>query len=191
MPPPAYVALELYLNQTRRSLRQLAAECVQRGVRASVATLKRWSARYDWKGYTAEHDRAALEQNIALTVDFRLQAMQAHFKLIASAKRRYYWILDPSNPNLTPAQRRRATRVTVSDYVRLFKIEAELYKHLKRFAAKRSADPEKPTASYTPQELEAMMRALAEVRHGLPPMRQDRADQRNLQPRTQTKNYAS
>jgi hypothetical protein len=61
--------------------------------------------------------------------------------------------------------------MTVSDYVRVLKMEMELYKHLEWFEAKRAAVPEKPTNSYTTQELNAMMRALAEVRHGLPSVR--------------------
>jgi hypothetical protein len=128
---------------------------------------------------------------MAKTIDSQARAMQAHFKPIDSAKRRYDWLLDPNNPNLTPAQRRRATRISVSDYVRLLKMENELYKRLERFEAKRWADPEKPATSYTPQELDAMMRALAEVRYGLPPTRRDRVIQKNQQPHTQTKSCTS
>jgi hypothetical protein len=79
--------------------------------------------------------------------------------------------LDPNNPNLTPAQRTRATRVTVSDYVKVLRIENELYKRLERFEVMRSAAPETPTTTYTAREIDAMMRALAEVRYGLPPRR--------------------
>jgi hypothetical protein len=175
MPCPAREALTLYLNQdSRRSLRQLAEQCAQHGIRASLPTLKRWSARYHWQQLVAEHDRAAAEQSMARTIDSQARAMQAHLKLIDSAKQRHYWLLDPNNPNLTPAQRRRATRVTISDYVKILKMENELYKRLERFEAMRSAVPETPTRTYTAQELDAMMRALAEVRHGLPPRRLDR-----------------
>lgn len=162
-------ALKLYLNQdSRRSLRRLAEECAERGIKASVPTLKRWSARYGWQQHVAEYDQAVAEQSMAATVDNRVRAMQAHFKLIDSAKRRCDLLLDPNNPNLSPAQRRRATRMTVSDYVRLLKIETELYKHLERFDATRLRDPEKATSSYTDEELHVMIRALAQYRHGLP-----------------------
>jgi hypothetical protein len=163
-------ALKMYLDQEpRRSLRQLAGECANHSIKASLPTLKRWSVRYRWQQLVAEHDRAATEESIAKTIDFQARAVQAHFKLIDSAKRRYDWILDPNNPNLTPAQRRRATRVTVSDYVRLLKIETELYKRPEHFEARRSVDPEEPTGSYTDEELHVMIRALAQHRHGLPP----------------------
>jgi hypothetical protein len=111
---------------------------------------------------------------MAITVDHRVRAMQAHLKLIDSAKHRYDWLLDPNNPNVTPAQRKRAMHMTVSDYVKVLRMEMELYKHLERFEARRSAAPETPTRSYTAQEIDAMMRALAEVRHGLPPRQPDR-----------------
>jgi Zn-dependent oligopeptidase len=118
--------------------------------------------------------------------------MQAHFKLIDSAKRRYTWLLDPNNPNLTPAQRKRAMHPTVSDYVKVLKMEMELYKRLERSETKRAAASERPTNSYTTQELNAMMRALAEVRHGLPPMRRDRPIQKNqTSSYTQTKRPTS
>jgi hypothetical protein len=159
----------LYLGQeSRRSLRQLAEDCAHNGIKASLPTLKRWSARYRWQQRVVEHDRAAAEQSMSQIVDYRIKAMQTHFKLIDSAKQRYYWLLDPNNPNLTPAQRRRATRVTVSDYVKVLKIENELYKRLERFEAMRSVAPETPTRPYTDGELRVMMRALAQYRHGLP-----------------------
>jgi hypothetical protein len=172
MPGPVRDALKLYLDEeARRSLRLLVEKCAEHGIKASLPTLKRWSARYHWQQLVAEHDRAAAEQHMSQIVDYRVKAMQAHFKLIDSAKRRCDLLLDPNNPNLTPAQRRRATRVTVSDYVEILKVENELYKRLERFEAIRSAAPETPTRPYTAQEIDAMMRALAEVRHGLPPRR--------------------
>lgn len=178
MPGPVSEALRLYLNQTsRRSLRQLAEECTLNGIKTSLPTLKRWSVRYGWQQQVAEHDHAVAEQSMAANVDYRLRAMQAQVELIDSAKQRYHWLLDPNNPNLTPAQRRRATRITVSDYVKILKMEDALYKRLERFEAMKAAAPETPTRPYTPQELDAMTRALAEVRYGLPPRRRDRRSQ--------------
>jgi hypothetical protein len=169
MPARVGQAFKLYLAQTcRRSLRRLAKECQARDLNASIATLKRWSVRYGWQRLVAEHDRAAAEKSMAITVDHRVRAMQAHFKLIDSAKQRHYWLIDPNNPNVTPAQRKRATHMTVSDYVRLLKMEDQLYKRLERLEAIRSAAPETPTTSYTDEELHVMIRALAQYRHGLP-----------------------
>jgi hypothetical protein len=137
-------------------------------VKVALPPLKRWSARFAWQRLVAEYDQATVEQSIAKTIDFQARAIQAHFKLIDSAMRRYDFLLDPNNPNVTPAQRRRATRVTVSDYIRLIKMEAELYKRLERRETITSGDPEKPTSSYTDEELHVMIRALARYRHGLP-----------------------
>jgi hypothetical protein len=174
MSDPVRNALKLYLNQdSRRSLRRLAEECKQHDIKTSLPTLKRWSVRYRWQQYIAEHDRAVTEQSITRAIDSQAQAMEAHFKLIHSAKRRYELLLGPNNPNLTPLQRKRAMHMTVSEYVKVLKIEMELYKHLERFEGRRSATPETPTRTYTAQEIDAMMRALAEVRHALPPRRSD------------------
>jgi hypothetical protein len=85
-----------------------------------------------------------------------------------SAKQRYYWLLDPDNPSLTPAQRKRAMHMTVSDWLKVLKMEDQLYKRLERLEAMRSIAPETPTRPYTGGELRVMMRALAQYRHGLP-----------------------
>ncbi len=51
---------------------------------------------------------------MAITLDHQMLVMKTHLRLIGSAKQRYRWLLDPNNSDLTPAQRRHATRVTVS-----------------------------------------------------------------------------
>ena len=107
MPGRVRAALKLYLNQEpRRSLHQLAAECAQHGVKASAPTLKRWSSRYRWQDHVAEHDHVVAEESMAQTVGHHVQAMQVFFKLIDAAKGRYEWLIDPNNPNVTPAQRK-------------------------------------------------------------------------------------
>ena len=190
--PPHRAAFESVSGALPKSRYVAAASGIkQHRIKASLPTLKRWSVQYDWRRSVAEHDRATLEESTAKAIDSQAWVTETHFKLIDLAKRRYDWLLDPNNPNLTPAQRTRVTRVTVCDYVRLLKIENELYKRLERFEATRSSDPDEPAASYTPQELEAMMRALAEVRHGLPRIRQDRAIQRSPKGQTQTKSCTS
>jgi hypothetical protein len=48
-------------------------------------------------------------------------------------------------------------------------METELYKRLERFEARRSGDPERPTNSYTDEELHVMIKGgLARYRYGLP-----------------------
>jgi hypothetical protein len=169
MPGPVRDALRVYLDQTsRRSLRQLAIECAQRSVNVSIATLKRWSTRYRWQQHVAEHDRAVHEQSMAMSVDENARALQIHFELIDSAKQQFYALCDPNNPNVTLAQRKRATKVTIPDYIRFLKAEEVLYKRLEWLESRRSAEPEKFTTTFTDEEVQVMMRALARHRHGLP-----------------------
>jgi hypothetical protein len=170
MPRCVQAALELYLNQdSRRSLKRLAETCSTHGVKASLPTLKRWSARFGWQQRVAEHDRVAVERVISQTVDYQAQAMNAYFTMIDSAKNRYHWLIDPNNPNVTPAQRKRATNMTLSDYLRVLKMEIEAMRLLKTSSAGRAMEPESPTTVYTEEEVRIMTAALAEHRHHLPP----------------------
>jgi hypothetical protein len=166
---PARDALRLYLNQdSRRSLRRLAEECAQKGIKASIATLKRWSTRFGWRRLAAEHDRAAAEESMARTIDYRAQILEDRFKLIDVAKQRYEWLIDPNNPNVTSAQRKRATNVTLSDFLRILTMEIDAVKTLHQLKGTKRAAPEKPRSQYTDDEMQIMMKALAEYRHRLP-----------------------
>lgn len=169
MPAPARDALELYLKQnSRRSLRQLARECARDGIKAALPTLKRWSSRYGWHQKAAEHDRAMTERSMAITINHNVRALRAHFKLLDSAKKRYDGLGDARKPDSTPAGRKRALKITVSDYIRLLKAEDVLYKRLERFERIRSDGPASPAGAYTDEEVQVMMNALARHRHGLP-----------------------
>jgi hypothetical protein len=110
----------------------------------------------------------AAEKSMAAPVDYQVQAAKAYFKLIDSAKQRHYWLIDPDNPNVTPAQRKRATNVTVPDFLRILKLEQDALKLLERLEAKRPTEPETPRSPYTDEEMQIMMRALAEYRYHLP-----------------------
>lgn len=169
MPDAVRNALKLYLNQdSRRSLRRLAEECAERGIKASVPTLKRWSIRYGWQKLATYHDGARPAASMASNLNQSVQAASNDFKLIDLAKSRIYSLIDPANANVLPTQRRRANRPTISDYCKLVKLEMELYQRLERLEAARSAEPASPTATCTDEELQVMMRALARYRHGLP-----------------------
>jgi recombination DNA repair RAD52 pathway protein len=169
MPGPVREAVRVYLaQQSRRSLRRLANDGAQHGIKASIATLKRWSQQYGWQRRVAEHDRAVTEQSMAMTVDQHTRAMQAHFKLLDVAKRRCESLFSDEHTDVTPAKRKRWLQVTTGDYLRILKIEHELYERLEMLQAKRSAEPERPTSTYTDEELDVMLRALTRHRHGLP-----------------------
>jgi hypothetical protein len=166
MPGRVRDAFKLYLNQEpRRSLRRLAEECARNGVKASEPTLKRWSTHFGWQRHVADHDQALAEQAKSITHDQRRRAIDAQLKMLYAALDRYDLLVDPHNPRLTPAQRRRATVPTVRDFLKIIEIEERLWKQLE---AATPAEPERSKQTYTAEELDAMMRALAEVRHGLP-----------------------
>lgn len=163
-------ALNLYLEQdSRRSLRQLAEECVQHGIKASLPTLKRWSTHFGWQRLVAEHDRAAAEESRARSVDYRAQILHDRLKLIDVAKKRHEWLIDPNNPDVTPAQRKRATNMTVSDFLRIIEIEIDTVKLLRELEHSKRPEPAKPRAHYSHEEMSAAVDALIRQRHGLPP----------------------
>jgi hypothetical protein len=149
-------------------LRSLAGECSKIGIKVSVPTLKRWSVRYGWQKLAADHDRATTAASMGSSLNRCVQAASSDFRLIDLAKTRIYSLIDPNGANVSPTQRRRANRPTVSDYCRLVKLETALYERPERLGAARSAEPESPTGTYTDEELRVMMRALAQYRHGLP-----------------------
>lgn len=131
MPRRARQALELYLNQEpRRSLSELAKVCAEGGILVSVPTLKRWSARFSWQRLVIQYDREAERESRAKTADRRIQALTERLLLIDYAKERYDWLIDPEKADLTPAQRRRANNVTLSDFLRILKLEIEAVKSL-------------------------------------------------------------
>ena len=59
--------------------------------------------------------------------------------------------------------------MTLSDYLRVLKMEMEAVKLLKTSSAGRTMEPESPTTAYTDEEVQIMTAALAEYRHHLPP----------------------
>jgi hypothetical protein len=137
-------------------------------VKASIATLKRWSVRYSWQQKVADHDQAVAQQSMTIAINDQLRAVRAHFKLIDSAKKRYQVLADSDKPDATRARRKRVLKMTVSDYIRLLKAEDVLYKRLDRLERIRSHGPVSPTSPYTDEEIEVMLSALARYRHGLP-----------------------
>ena len=131
MPRRVREVLELYLNQEpRRSLTGLARVCQERGIKVSEATLKRWSTRFGWRRLVIEHDREAEKESLARSADHRIQSLVDRLLLIDCAKERYAWLIDPEKADLTPAQRRRVNNVTLSDFLRILKLEIETVKSL-------------------------------------------------------------
>lgn len=159
-------ALKLYLDQRpRRSLRQLAAMCTEADIKASLPTLKRWSARYGWMRLCWEHDKSLAEQAKSVTQEQRKGAAETIVAGIDRALERYCWLIDPDNPSVSPAKRKRATDMRVTGFLKLLEVE----RHYIALLNTLERDPQAETKqTYTEEEQTAMMRALAEVRHGLP-----------------------
>jgi hypothetical protein len=169
MPGPARAACKLYLDQDpTRSLRQLAKACAEHGIKASSPTLKRWSARYGWQQQIAEHDRKLSEQSMAITISNGVRALRSHFKILDSAKERFGGLDDPEGSSTAPTRRKRALKITVSNYIRLLKAEDQLYKRLDWLERSRLDAPVSSPSTYTDEELDVMVSALARHRHGLP-----------------------
>ena len=166
MTGPARDALKLYLNQeSRRSLRHLAAECAKNGIKASLPTLKRWSVHYQWRRLAYEHDQALADDAKSITREQRERAVKAQLDLVWSAVKRYRWLIDPNNANVTPAQRRRASNITTKDYIRLVELDLQLTKRYKELTGREPGIPER---RFTDDEIRAMAQAFAKARFSRP-----------------------
>jgi hypothetical protein len=108
---------------------------------------------------------------MAITINHNVRAIRAHFKLIGSAKKRFEGLGESDEPDATRGRQKRAFKITVSDYIRLLKAEDALYERLDRLERIRSDAPTSPTSTYTDEEIQVMISALARHRHGLPPSR--------------------
>lgn len=166
IPERAMRCLELYIDLgPNRSLERLSYACKDAGIKASLPTLKRWSKRYGWQAYVQNHERArcaAIESDIYSKMQ---EDIRTDIAAIEAAKSRFRErvLLDPNDPTLSRAQRRRALCPTLNDYIKILKLERVLY------ASIVSESPPSRTLQCTPEELDAMVQALATVRYGLPP----------------------
>lgn len=126
MPARAATAFEAYLGLgDHPSLESIARK--QGG--PSIATLKRWSKRYQWKtrltAYNRQRSKLRHEAFMKSLVDQR----ENDLKVINRAKEAFFKRIDidPNDPNLTPAQRRRAMKpITIAQFCKLIKLEQQL-----------------------------------------------------------------
>jgi hypothetical protein len=155
----AYVALG-----SKRSLNSLAGVKRDQGGDRGIATLKRWSARYRWQTLLAQHQREVVAK---MQREFKERVLGGKLNALQTlelAKERFYGriLIDPNDPKLTDAQRRRALKITLNDFFKLIKIEQLLR------GGSANGPAEEAKEHYTAEELKAMMTALAQVRHNLP-----------------------
>lgn len=175
MPERVALAFHDYILLGRqRTLRALAALLASRDLPGSIATLKRWSAQYHWQERVIEHERAVVADMQTKFTGAMDEKISNDFEAIAAVKERFYAriLVDPNDPNLTPAQRKRALKPTLRDFFKLLKIE-QLLRGSLAIAQTPSAGVEEQ--SYTQEELGAMAKALAQVRYGLPHKRSTKA----------------
>lgn len=166
MPGRVRAAFKWYLDQSpRRSLQDLITHCKENSFDVSIATLKRWSRRYEWQRHVAEHDRVLAEEAKAITYDRREQAIHLQLRLAIAALEPYEQLIDANSLGGTPARPGRSPKIKIREYLKLIEIEEKLWKLLDTM---QPAEPRKSEPNLTAEEIEAMMRALTEVRHGLP-----------------------
>jgi hypothetical protein len=163
MPSRVARVFAAYITLSQRRSLKLLAEVKEL---PSIATLKRWSARYQWQARRAAHDLELAEQMLGNLTRAETDKRLNDLKAIESAKDRFYQrvLIDPNDGNLTAAQRRRALKLTVSDYCKLVKLKYSLITSPETIVDREVAARE----PYTGEEIKAMMRALAQVRHRLP-----------------------
>jgi hypothetical protein len=167
-PERVLTALGLYLGiAPRRSLRALVQPCNDTGLRVSIATLKRWSTRYRWQDAVAEHERRVAQEFESKSAG----VAQIEIAIIKTLHERIRdWIqIDPFDPNLTKAERRRAFVPSLRDYEKLIRLEGELLDRLGK--PPRDAPHSRMgefLAEVTPEETAAMLKTLTSMRHNLP-----------------------
>jgi hypothetical protein len=123
-------ALEVYLQLgERRSLVRLRDELAKQGRPASLSTLKRWSFSYGWAAQVEAHSREVVEEMARSSYAHREGQIRRSIESIMAAKDRFRKraLLDPDDPDLTPAERRRALRPTLGDFIRLLRAEREFF----------------------------------------------------------------
>jgi hypothetical protein len=77
----------------------------------------------------------------------------------------YEELIDANSLGQTPARPRRSPTIKLRQYLKLIEIEERLWKLLETM---ERPEPRKSEQTLTAEEAEAVVRALAEVRHGLP-----------------------
>lgn len=129
MPERVALAFSAYVQMGhRRSLERLVFLCREIGVKAASATLRRWSVRYEWQLLLQQHDRRRVaEIEASLAHDHSRMVERDAYGLRAVQDRFLSRLLiDPDDPSLTRAQRRRAMNPTFRDFRKAVELERML-----------------------------------------------------------------
>ena len=95
----------------------------------SIATLKRWSARYGWASSASMHDELVSMQMSTLLIYGVADGDATDFKSITIAKRAFYYRLvrDIQKLQAEGKNPRRFLKINIRDYIRLVRLERELH----------------------------------------------------------------
>lgn len=95
----------------------------------SIATLKRWSARYGWASSAAMHDEFVSMQMSTSLIYEVADTDATKLKFITIAKRAFYDRLERDIQKLQAGGKdpRRFLKINVRDYIRLVRLERELH----------------------------------------------------------------
>ena len=126
-PARARQALILYLGQTDRALVRLVDVCASNGLKVSVATVKRWSARYNWRHFVQEHDKMLQRNVVTAIVDSEVDRLRTQFEAMRVMEERFFANIDNDIP-----QRKRATDMTFNRWIKLLRAEEQLHRRIEK-----------------------------------------------------------
>lgn len=151
-----------------RSLARAVEGCRSRGIFVSLSTLKRWSIRFGWADLLAKHDGLVGEVLLARSVGMQADQLTRDLHAVSVLKGRFLdrARVDPADPNLSAAERRRVVNVSLNDYLKLLTIEHDLLARVHPIAAEPAA--ENKVGGVDKGVLSARIADHAKRRYGLP-----------------------
>ncbi len=174
MPERVARAFGIYLQlRPKRSLEKLVLACQNTDELVSIATIKRWSVRYGWARRVVLNRRRVVlnRRRVARKIENHAvseaaRSLKYDLRALGALRSRFAarLLIDPGDPNLTQAERRRALRPSFCD----FRHSIELEKRLLRGSPSPTIVADSVTSKYSKQEVIAMEAALAHVRYGTP-----------------------
>lgn len=167
MPERVARAFGIYLQlRPKRSLEKLVLACQNTDELVSIATIKRWSVRYGWARRVVLNRRRVARKIENHAVSEAARSLKYDLRALGALRSRFAarLLIDPGDPNLTQAERRRALRPSFCD----FRHSIELEKRLLRGSPSPTIVADSVTSRYSKQEVIAMEAALAHVRYGTP-----------------------
>lgn len=126
MPPVVIDNYREYLALgSNRSLKSVA----RRSGSPSIATLKRWSVRYDWRNLVAVYDKLLAKELAKFFEDQLKELNRPNVLTLTVAKQAFYNRVADDIQTLVAAGKNpnRFLKITVQEYIRLVRLERELH----------------------------------------------------------------